>query len=254
LIVEDNPDLRNYISEQLEEKYTVFEAEDGEKGLELANEMIPDLIISDIMMPKMDGYEMCRKIKNSFKTSHIPIILLTARAELNDKLEGLERGADDYLLKPFDSKELAIRVKNLIRIREQLSEKCRTEMLLKPEYISVPSSEKVFVERLTGIISENISNDRFGVDSLSSTMGLSRSQLHRKLKAITDQSTTEFIRNFRLRRAADLIKQGSGNMAEIAYEVGFSSQAYFTKSFTEFFGLPPGEYKRKNQHDSQETD
>lgn len=247
LIVEDNLDLRNYISEQLEEKYTVFEAGDGVKGLEMANEIIPDLIISDIMMPKMDGYEMCRKIKNSFKTSHIPIIMLTARAELNDKLEGLERGADDYLLKPFDAKELSIRVKNLIRIREQLSEKCRTEMLLKPADISVPSSEKVFVERLTGIINENISNDKFGVDSLSSEMGLSRSQLHRKLKAITDQSTTEFIRNFRLQRAADLIRQRSGNMAEIAYEVGFSSQAYFTKSFTEFFGLPPGEFRKKNQ-------
>ncbi len=246
LVVEDNIDLRNYLVEQLEEIYTVVEAENGEKGLQIADEIIPDLIISDIMMPIMDGYEMCRKIRNNFKTSHIPIIMLTAKAGRDDKLEGLETGADDYLLKPFDRKELLIRVKNLIKLRDQMKEKCRTEMLLKPRDITVPSSEKVFVEKLTGIIDKNMSSEKFGVDVLSSEMGLSRSQLHRKLKAITGQSTTEFIRNFRLQRAADLIKQGSGNMAEIAYNVGFSSQAYFTKSFTEFFGLPPVEYRRKN--------
>jgi AraC-like DNA-binding protein len=120
-------------------------------------------------------------------------------------------------------------------------------MLFKPREISVPSTEKVFIEKLTGLIEQNMSNEKFSVDKLSFEMGLSRSQLHRKLKAITDQSTTEFVRNFRLQRAAHLIKQGSGNMAEIAYAVGFSSQAYFTKSFTEFFGLPPGEYRRQIQ-------
>ncbi len=249
LVVEDNTDLRNYLVEQLEDIYTVVEAENGGKGLQIADEIIPDLIISDIMMPVMDGYEMCRKIRNNFKTSHIPIIMLTAKAGKDDKLEGLETGADDYLLKPFDRKELLIRVRNLIKLRDQMKEKCRTEMLFKPRDITVPSTEKIFIEKLTGLIEQNMSNEKFSVDKLSSEMGLSRSQLHRKLKAITDQSTTEFIRNFRLQRAANLIKQGSGNMAEIAYSVGFSSQAYFTKSFTEFFGLPPGEYRRQIQQD-----
>ncbi len=249
LVVEDNLDLRNYLVEQLEDIYTVVEAENGEKGLQIADEIIPDLIISDIMMPVMDGYELCKRVRKNFKTSHIPIIMLTAKAGQDDKIEGLETGADDYLLKPFDRKELLVRVKNLIRIRDQMKEKCRTEMLFKPNEITVPSTEKIFIEKLTEIINRNMSSEKFGVDVLSSEMGVSRSQLHRKLKAITDQSTTEFIRNFRLQRAANLIKQGSGNMAEVAYTVGFSSQAYFTKSFTEFFGLPPGEYRRQIQPD-----
>ena len=252
LVVEDNHDLRNYIVDLLlhedsngERKYLVYEAENGEKGLKTAAEIIPDLIISDIMMPEMDGYEMCRRIKKNFRTSHVPIIMLTAKAERDDKLEGLETGADDYLLKPFDSKELLIRVRNLIRIREQMREKYRTEMLLKPKEVNVPSTEKIFIEKLTLIIEKNISNEKFGVDTLSDQIGLSRSQLHRKLKAITDQSTTEFIRNFRLQRAADLILQNFGNMAEITYKVGFSSQSYFTKCFTDYFGCSPVEYGRQ---------
>ena len=246
LVVEDNFDLRNYISEQLKEQYTVFEAEDGLKGLEISEKIIPDLIISDIMMPKMDGYEMCKKLKKDFKTSHIPIIMLTAKAAKDAKLEGLEAGADDYLIKPFDANELLVRVRNLIKIREQMREKFRIEMILKPREVIVPSSEKTFVEKIVDIVEKNINNEKFGVDELSSELGLSRSQLHRKLKAITDQSTTEFIRNYRLKRAADLIKQDAGNMAEIAYQVGFSSQAYFTKSFTELFGCSPGEYKKQS--------
>jgi signal transduction histidine kinase/DNA-binding response OmpR family regulator len=254
LVVEDNVDLRNYLVEQLEDAYTVVEAENGEKGLQIADEIIPDLIISDIMMPVMDGYELCKRVRKNFKTSHIPIIMLTAKAGRDDKIEGLETGADDYLLKPFDRKELLVRVKNLISIRDRMKEKCRTEMLFRPKEITVPSTEKVFIEKLTGIIDQNMSSEKFGVDELSSRMGLSRSQLHRKLKAITDQSTTEFIRNFRLQRAADLIRQDSGNMAEIAYTVGFSSQAYFTKSFTDFYGISPGEFRRKNMQDNADLE
>ena len=245
LVVEDNFDLRNYIIEQLEEKYNVFEAEDGVKGLQMVGEFLPDLVISDIMMPKMDGYELCRRIKKDLKTSHIPIIMLTAKAAKDDKLEGLELGADDYLVKPFDPEELRIRVINLIKLREQMREKYRSEMILKPRDVIVPSSEKVFLDKLSEILERKLDDEKFGVDQLSSEIGLSRSQLHRKLKAISDQSTTEFIRNYRLRRAAELIKQNAGNMAEIAYQVGFSSQAYFTKSFNELFGCSPGEFKNK---------
>ncbi len=199
------------------------------------------------MMPKMDGYQLCKKLRKDFRTSHIPIIMLTAKAGREDKLEGLETGADDYLLKPFDQEELKIRVNNLIKLREQMREKFRSEMMLKPREVIVPSSEKVFLEKLSEILEKKYNNDKFGVDELSSEVGLSRSQLHRKLKAVTDQTTTEFIRNFRIQRAADLIMQNAGNMAEIAYQVGFSSQAYFTKSFSEFYNCSPMEYRKKNQ-------
>jgi signal transduction histidine kinase/DNA-binding response OmpR family regulator/sugar lactone lactonase YvrE len=247
LLVEDNFDLRNYISEQLEDDFTIFEAEDGEKGLEMAEKLIPDLIVSDIMMPKMDGYELCKKVKTDIKTSHIPIILLTAKAAREDKIEGLELGADDYLVKPFDADELKLRVQNLIRGRKQLREKLHIELLKKPKEVSVPSTERVFLENINNTIEENIENEKFGVDELSKEIGLSRSQLHRKIKSICDQSTTEFIRNFRLHRAADLLKQDAGNIAEIAYKVGFNSQAYFTKSFQELFSCSPSEYKKSQQ-------
>lgn len=246
LIVEDNSDLREMIRENLQENYFVLEAENGVKGLKLAEETIPDLIISDIMMPEMDGYELSKKIKSNEKTNHIPVILLTAKATTEDKLTGLETGADDYLIKPFNSEELKIRVKNLIKIRKQMREKYQSQMLIKPSEIVVPSLQKVFIDKLTSIIEKNISNENFSVEILSEEIGLSRAQLHRKVKSITNQSPSEFIRNFRLQRATELLKQNFGNIAEIAYEVGFSSQAYFTKTFQEVYGLTPLEFKKQH--------
>ncbi|HKI79791.1 MAG TPA: two-component regulator propeller domain-containing protein [Ignavibacteriaceae bacterium] len=246
LIVEDHYDLRKYVRENLEEKYRVTEAPDGKKGFEKALETIPDLIISDVMMPEMDGYAFCKKLKSNEKTNHIPVILLTAKASTEYKLEGLELGADDYLIKPFNPDELLLRVRNLISIREQLRNKFTSEMVLKPADVVVPSSQVQFMEKLKNIIEANMEDEGFGVDKLSNEMGMSRSQLHRKLKAITNQATTEFIRNFRLQRAAQLILHDSGSMAEIAYKVGFNSQAYFNKSFQEFFGCSPTNYKNKS--------
>lgn len=245
LVVEDHFDLRNFICEQLKNDYSIIEAEDGEKGLNLAEELIPDLIISDIMMPKMDGYELCKEIKTNIKTNHIPVILLTAKATIESKLEGLETGADDYLIKPFNTDELKTRVRNLIRLRQQMREKFTSEMILKPAEVIVPSNQKVFIEKLTAIIESHIEDEKFSVEILSKDIGMSRSQLHRKVKALTSQSPNEFIRNYRLQRAADLIKQQAGNFAEIAYKVGFSSQAYFTKSFQELYGLTPSEFKKQ---------
>jgi signal transduction histidine kinase/ligand-binding sensor domain-containing protein/DNA-binding response OmpR family regulator len=245
LIVEDHEELRKFLRENLEEDFVVLEAEDGIKGLSTAEEIIPDLIISDVMMPKMDGYELCKLLKTNEKTNHIPVILLTAKAAAENKLEGLETGADDYLIKPFNPDELKLRVKNLIKIRQQLREKFRTKMVLKPGEITVPSSQKVFLEKLTSVIEDHLEDEKFGIEVLCDKIGMSRAQLHRKIKAITNQSTTEFIRSFRLQRAADLLKQDAGNMAEIAYKVGFNSQAYFTKSFQEEFGCSPMEYKKR---------
>jgi signal transduction histidine kinase/DNA-binding response OmpR family regulator len=245
LVVEDHADLRKYIKENLTDTYQVIEAPNGREGYTLAIDMIPDLVISDVMMPEMDGYTFCKKIKSNDKTNHIPVILLTAKASTEDKLEGLELGADDYLIKPFNPDELKLRVRNLIRIREELRQKFTSEMVLKPAEVIVPSSQVQFMERVKSIIEANMEKENFGVDKLADEAGMSRSQLHRKLKAITNQSTTEFIRNFRLQRAAQLILQDAGSMSEIAYKVGFNSQAYFNKSFQELYGCSPTEYKRQ---------
>jgi len=195
LIVEDYHDLRNFIKESLDDEYKVIEASDGEEGLQKAEEAIPDLIISDVMMPKMDGYELCKKLKTNKNTNHIPVILLTAKASRENKLEGLETGADDYLIKPFDGKELGIRIKNLITIREQLQNKYQQEVWLKPKKVKIPSIHQKFLEGLKEIIEDNIDDDTFGVEILGHEIGMSRSQLHRKLKALTDQPPTTFIRN-----------------------------------------------------------
>ncbi|MBK9096987.1 MAG: response regulator [bacterium] len=247
LIVEDHSDLRKYIRENLSEIYHIIESPNGKDGLNKAVELIPDLIISDVMMPEMDGYTFCKKIKTDAKTNHIPVILLTAKASTEDKLEGLELGADDYLIKPFNPEELKLRVRNLIRTREQLRQKFTSEMVLKPAEVIVPSTQMQFMKKIQGVIENNLEDESFGVDKLAGEVGMSRSQLHRKLKAITNQSTTEFIRNFRLQRAAQLILQDAGSMGEIAYKVGFNSQAYFNKSFQEVFGCSPSEYKKSQK-------
>jgi len=243
LIVEDHQDLRNFIKESLDDEYKVIEASDGEEGLQKAEEAIPDLIISDVMMPRMDGYELCKKLKTNKNTNHIPVILLTAKASRENKLEGLETGADDYLIKPFDGIELGFRIKNLIRIREQLQKKYQQEVWLKPKEIKISSIHQKFLEDLKEIVENNIDDDTFSVEIMGREIGMSRSQLHRKLKALTDQPPTTFIRNYRLHRAADLLKQETGNVTEIAYQVGFSSQTYFTTCFQELFECSPSNYK-----------
>jgi DNA-binding response OmpR family regulator len=198
------------------------------------------------MMPEMDGYELCKKLKTSEKTNHIPVILLTARASTEDKLEGLETGADDYLIKPFNEDELKVRVRNLITIRRNMREKYQSQMQVKPADVVVPSSQKIFIDKLISIIEKNIENEGFSVEILSEELGMSRTQLHRKIKAITNQSASEFIRNYRLQKAAELLKQDAGNIAEISYQVGFGSQAYFTKVFQEVYKTTPLDYKKQH--------
>ncbi len=244
LIVEDNADLRDFLRQQLRTDYVVIESGNGADGLRKAEQFVPDLIISDIMMPEMDGYQLCSAIKRNEKTNHIPVILLTAKATTENKLEGLETGADDYLTKPFNAQELNLRVRNLIQLRKQLREKFSSEMLLKPSDVSVPSQQRLFLERVTAVIEKHLSEEDFSVELLAAEIGMSRSQLHRKLKALTNKGPNELIRSFRLQRAAELIRQDAASLAEIAYQVGFGSQAYFTRSFGEEFGLSPSEYRK----------
>lgn len=248
LVVEDNPDLRMYIKSILNKSYTVTEAVDGVDGLEKALASIPDLIISDVMMPNMDGYELCSKLKSDNHTNHIPVIILTAKASRENKLTGLEIGADDYLVKPFDQEELEVRIRNLIAIRSQLQKKFQQEVWLKPKEIKVSSVHQQFLEQLKEIIEQHIDDSKFNVEDLGAGLAMSRSQVHRKLKALTDQSATTFIRNYRLHRAADLLKQESGTVTEIAYRVGFDSQTYFSTCFQKLFGCAPSAYKKNAEN------
>jgi DNA-binding response OmpR family regulator len=246
LVVEDNRDVRKYIHEHLAPSYQVLEAGDGAEGIEKAQEVIPDLIISDIMMPKMDGYELCWVLKNDEKTSHIPVILLTAKASGESKLQGLETGADDYLIKPFNSKELSARVKNLIALRKKLRERFSREVVLKPGNIAITPLDETFLLKMKSVAEQHLGEEDFSIETLRHEVGMSRTQLHRKLRALIDQSPSQFVRSMRLQRAVELLRQKAGTVAEIAYMVGFGSQAYFTKCFHEQFGCSPKEYQKRS--------
>ncbi len=243
LIVEDNADMRSYLQDCLARDYRVIEAVDGEDGLHRAIDKIPDLIISDVMMPKMDGFQFCERVKSDERTSHIPVILLTARATAESKIKGLELGADDYLIKPFDRTELQVRAKNLIEQRRKLRERFSRNIALQPQEIAVTSYDEKFLQRAMAIIEQHLANPDFDVTILSRAIGMSRMQLHRKLYALTNQSTNKFIRSLRLKRAADLLNQKYGNVAQIAYEVGFNNPSYFAECFRKQFGKLPSEYK-----------
>lgn len=246
LVVEDNTEVREYILDQLGEGYQLLEAVDGQEGLKKALEKIPDLIISDVMMPEMDGMELCAKIKTDERTSHIPFILLTARAEHADKMTGLEIGADDYLAKPFDADELRVRVRNLIEQSRRLRERFETKVFrLQPKEIAVSSADEVFLRRVMEAVEDNMEDEEFSVEELGRIVGMSRYQLHRKLKALTNKSVSVFIRTIRLERARQLLAQGAGNATEICYWVGFSSPAYFSKCFRDQFAMTPSEVYRK---------
>ena len=231
LIIEDENDIRKFIKENIGNRYKILESHDGMDGFEKATEFIPDIIISDILMPGMNGIELCKNIKSDEKTSHIPVILLTAKSSKENKLEGLETGADDYLTKPFNFSELQIRVGNLIEQRKRLRERFRKEILSEPKEIAVTSTDEKFLYRMSNIIEKHISDYNFSVDEFAKEIGMSRMQLHRKLHAIIGQSAGDFIRNYRLKRAARLFEGKHGNIAEVAYEVGFNNPSYFSDCF-----------------------
>jgi signal transduction histidine kinase/ligand-binding sensor domain-containing protein/AraC-like DNA-binding protein len=247
LVIEDNTDVREYVKGFLVSAYHVLEARDGAEGVEKALEAIPDLVISDIMMPAMDGYEVCKRLKLNERTSHIPVILLTAKAASNDRIEGLETGADDYLVKPFDPKELLVRVKNLIALRRKLRDRFSAGQVLKPGEITVNSIDDTFLQKVKAIAESHLSEEGFGVEDLSRAVGMSRSQIHRKLTALTGLATGDFIRYLRLHRAMDLLQQNAATISEIAYSVGFSTPAHFSKCFHQQFGRTPSEVRRTGQ-------
>ena len=244
LIIEDNAELRNFISSKLQDRFTIFTAIDGKEGFATAAEYIPDLIISDVMMPNMDGLMLSDKIKNDERTSHIPIILLTAKADLDSKIIGLQKGADDYMAKPFLMEELIARVTNLIEQRKKLANKYKAALATPTPQRELSLDEK-FLLRAKMIVEEHISDTSFGVEQMAEKINLSRAQLFRKLKATTGISPNEFINEIRLKRAAQLILSKADTIAQIGYSVGFNEQSYFAKSFRKRFGVPPSEYSKK---------
>lgn len=242
LLAEDNADLLKYLSECLNGQYTIIEARDGQRGYELAIEHIPDLIISDLMMPKLDGLEMCEKIKHHEKTNHIPVLMLTAKTDHESKLRGLETGADDYLAKPFDVKELKIKIRNVLMQRERIREYVKGQLFFPAPKLN--ANDK-FIKKAIDTIHANMSDTDFTAEAFNKEMGYSRMQLHRKIKAITGQSVTEFIRLVRLKKAALLLEKDYDQVSQIAYETGFSSPSYFAKCFKEVYGATPKEYAEK---------
>ena len=249
LIVEDNDDLRAYVRSYLDEEYLVYEAVDGAAGLKSAIDIIPDLVISDVMMPRMDGYELCRQIKSDERTSHIPVILLTAKAAREDKLEGLGLGADDFLTKPFDPAELQVRIRNLIDQRQALREKYSQALRIAPagDKTTALSMDPQFMRKAIKVVEEHMQDAEFSVEAFCDSMAMSRMQLHRKITALTGQTAGEFMRSLRLRRAAELIKDKAGTIAESAYDTGFTTPSYFTECFKNHFGVSPTEFQRTSR-------
>lgn len=242
LIVEDHHQIRHYIKSCLENEYRFYEAENGKIGIEMARERLPDLIISDIMMPETDGLELIRVLKNDVSTSHIPIILLTARGALEDKIAGLEHGADDYLVKPFNKEELEARVRNLLDNRKRLREAFRKNVLGSSELSGLSLQDQQFLTLAEKAILDHLTDETYDIEAFSKTMLINRTTLFRKLKALTGQSPSQYIRSIRLKKAVQLMKETAMPVNEIAYAVGFGSPAYFTKSFKEQFGATPTEF------------
>lgn len=246
LIIDDNTDIRHYERSILDTKYVVIEAADGREGLETARKTVPDLVVCDVMMPEMDGLEFCKALKDDRATSHIPVIMLTAKNLEEQRAEGYECGADSYIVKPFSSKVLLARISNLLHQREVLRELFKGNIDDKAQEVEqLPDRDKEFVKQLHDIIRQNISDSNFNVESIGPMIGLSRVQLYRKVKAITGSSVVDLIRKARLAKARRMIEANSGSISEIAYEVGFSSPSYFTKCFKEEYGMLPGDIMKQ---------
>jgi signal transduction histidine kinase/DNA-binding response OmpR family regulator len=244
LVVEDNQDIVDYICSLLQDDYIIEVALDGQEGVEKAYEIIPDIIISDVMMPRKDGFELCRELKADERTSHIPIVLLTARAGEDDKMEGLRGGADAYLTKPFKKEELFVRLEKLVELRKRLLEHYSTLAAQGLPEKTEPTLEDAFLAKLKQVVEENISDSELAVHHLYRAVGLSHSQLIRKLKALVDMTPSQFIRSIRLNKARELLRTTKMNVSEIAYDLGFTDPNYFTRIFAEEFGFPPSDMRK----------
>jgi DNA-binding response OmpR family regulator/nitrogen-specific signal transduction histidine kinase len=242
LIVEDEEDIRNYIIEELSSDYKVLSAKNGEEGLNIANETIPDLIITDVMMPVLSGIELCKKLRNQVITSHIPIIILSAKTGIDQQIEGLEMGADVYMIKPFSLDILKVQVQRLISFKQAIYSKYLKETTLIPQDAGTSKLDDDFIRKVLTFIEENMTDSDLNVDQLANCVSLSKVQTYRKVKAISGLSIVEFIRTVRLKKASQLILEDRLNFSEIAFTTGFSTPSYFSKCFHDHFGMTPSEF------------
>lgn len=247
LLIEDNQDVLHYLKSFLAKQYDLEIASNGIEGIEKAIRLIPDIIISDVMMPGKDGFEVVKTLKEDERTVHIPIILLTAKADLESRLQGLEQGADAYLSKPFNRKELEVRLRTLLEFRQKLQARYRQLDLTSPAENPTTTKSDGFIIRLRALVEQHIEDENFGILQICHELGSSRSQLHRKLKALTGKSTSKVIRTIRLQKARKLLESSDMNVSEVGYSVGFTNRSHFTTNFTEEFGVPPGVYKKNHQ-------
>jgi YesN/AraC family two-component response regulator len=245
LIVDDDVEIARYIQSELSHYYKFGLCHNGKEGMkELLTGEGYDLVVSDVMMPEMDGFTMLRLIKTNINISHIPVVMLTSKADVGNRLEGLERGVDAFLAKPFDMEELHMVIENLIQGRQRLKGKYSgaQQQADKVEQPEVKGNDEQLMERIMKVINKNLSDSDFNVEILTSEVGISRAQLHRKMKEMTGLSTSEFIRNIRLEQAARLLKEQKINVTQVAYTVGFSNLAHFSTIFRKHFGVSPSEY------------
>lgn len=248
LLIEDNPDVTRYIASLLETDYQILKAKNGAEGVSAAFRLVPDLVISDVMMPEMDGFEVCRLLKTDERTSHIPVILLTAKADRPSKIEGLTQGADVYLPKPFDPEELLVRLEKLLELRRRLQERYSRLNQFFPTHTGMNRDaadlEERFLQKVVRIVEERMADEDFDMPQLCKAVNMSRSNLFRKLKSLTGKSATDFIRTLRLEKARALLETTDKNVTEVCYAVGFGSPNYFSRAFHETFGMPPGEIRK----------
>jgi YesN/AraC family two-component response regulator len=248
LLVEDNTELRSFIKESLMNDYTVTECVNGLEGWHAAIELIPDLVISDVMMPEMDGFTLCRQLKQDIRTSHIPVILLTAKAGHENQVEGLTNGADAYITKPFSIQVLELQARNLVAIREAMRLQLGRQLVEMPAaeqpaaLPSISGADQEFIQKVLAVVEEYMDDPEFSVSLLSTKMAMSAPVLYKKIKALTDMTVNDFIKSLRFKKAAQLLLQGDKNVSEVAYAVGFNRRKYFSEEFKKVYGKTPSEY------------
>lgn len=243
LIVEDNPDIVQYLAACLQSQFQLDFAVDGQEGIEKAIEQVPDIILSDVMMPRKDGLELCQTLKLDQRTSHIPIVLLTAKADVESRIAGLERGADAYLAKPFNKKELLVSLQKLIELRRRLQQRYSSQEVLEPSTDPALQMEDAFMKKIREAVEQNLDDENFGAPELGKTLGMGRSSLYAKIKALTDRSPALLIRSIRLQKSKELLKTTELNISQVAFEVGFYDPSYFSRCFSQEFGLSPSQFR-----------
>lgn len=245
LIVEDDLDLNTFLLDELGEEFEVYSASDGREGLALAQKHLPDLVVTDLMMPEMDGIELCKYLKQGPDTAHIPVIMLTAKSDVTDQVKGLQTGADDYVTKPFVFELLQARIRNLLENRRILRERLRKELLNDQSSTPEIFSDQSFMEKMLKVLEEHSPESDFSAEDLAKVMGMSISTLHRKLKSLTGETPARLIWQIRLKKAAKLLNETDLRITEIAFMVGYTDSNHFGRQFKQQYGRTPSEYRRK---------